>query len=182
MLYRPGCKKNPLCVIIAWLHEAYYFWRVLAMSTYQCAIVYGGLWARVIRNYKIPPGTLRILHFHYSILYHHPLANIIFVCDADTSYVITYATENIQAKAHQCSLVFWCSQLAEIMACNVRFSLQPTQFTVSLGIEPYCQLPSLFIHWSYRKRTTYAILYKCRGAHQQMQEESSLQLRNRCIK
>ena len=48
--------------------------------------------------------------------------------------------------------------------------------TRSLRIEPYCQLPLLLVHWSYRKRTTHALLYKSRGVRWQMHRESSLQL------
>ena len=48
----------------------------------------------------------------YPVLYCHSVTNILFVCDTNTSYVITYTTENIQTKPHQCLfsnlLKLWC--------------------------------------------------------------------------
>ena len=75
-------KKNHLRVTIARLHEAYCFCCVLTMSIYWHAIAYASVWACVITNYKILPWD--------------PLTNILFLCDTNTNYVITYATENIR--------------------------------------------------------------------------------------
>ena len=47
---------------------------------------------------------------------------------------------------------------------------------MSLTVEPCCQLPSLLVHWSHRKRTTHAVLYKYRDACRQMHGELGLQL------
>ena len=49
-------------------------------------------------------------------------------------------------------------------------------------VEPLCQLPSLLVHWSYRERNTYAILYthamlyKCGGVRRLKHGMSGLQL------
>ena len=48
-------------------------------------------------------------------------------------------------------------------------------WTVPLGVEPHCQLPSLLVHWSYRERNTHAILYNYGDVHRQMHREPSLQ-------
>ena len=76
------------------------------MSIYWHAIVYAGMWVLAIQNYGIPPGTPVILCFHYYVLYHLPLNDVLFVYDTNTTYVATYATENILTKAHQCSQTY----------------------------------------------------------------------------
>ena len=101
LICRPLYKKNPSRVTITCLRKAYCFWRALARSVCWHAIVYAGQWARLIRNYRIPPGTPGFSCFHYPVLYHHPLTNILFVCDTNTSYGVAYAIENIRTKAHQ---------------------------------------------------------------------------------
>ena len=116
--------KNASHVATTCLHEAYYFWCVLAMSIYWNTIAYVGLWARVMENYGVPPGTLGILCYYYPVLYCYPLPNILFVWDTNTSYLITCATENIQSKSQRPVL-----KAPKIMVCNVRFCSQPTYFS-----------------------------------------------------
>ena len=74
------------------------------------AIVYVGVmrcpWVVVIVNYyRVPSGTLGILCFYYAVQHCHPPTNVLFVCDTNTSRVVTFAIENIWTKAHQC--LFW---------------------------------------------------------------------------
>ena len=56
-------------------------------------------------DYKLedpPPGTPRILCFYYLILHCQAPTNVLFLCDTNIRYVVTFAIENIRTKAHQC--------------------------------------------------------------------------------
>ena len=48
--------------------------------------------------------------------------------------------------------------------------------TVPPRVEPYCQLPSLLVHWSYQHRNTHAMLCKCGGVCQLKHGKSGLQI------
>ena len=71
IIWMPGCKKNPLHVTIAHLHEAYYFCCALTMSIYWHAIAYAGVWTCVIRNYKILPCSVLPLSDQYCFCMWH---------------------------------------------------------------------------------------------------------------
>ena len=96
-MFRPGCKKTPLHVTIPCLHEAY-FWHVLAMSIYWHAITYVGVW-------ECTPLEFLLFSTLFCAATHRPIFFLLFVFDTNTSYVVTFAIENIQTKAHQCLLL-----------------------------------------------------------------------------
>ena len=54
--------------------------------------------------------------------------------------------------------------------------LTPWPYMVLPRKEPYSQLPSLLVHWSYQERNTQAILHKCGGVCRLMHGESGLQI------
>ena len=83
-------------VTIACLHEAYYFWRGLAMTIYWRMIVYAGVWACASLEFCVSTSP-------FCTATHWPIFFLLFVCDTNTSYVVTFAIENIRTKAHQCS-------------------------------------------------------------------------------
>ena len=43
-------------------------------------------------------------------------------------------------------------------------------------LNPGCHLPSLLVHWSYRKRNTHAMLCKCEGVRRLKRRKSGLQI------
>ena len=49
-------------------------------------------------------------------------------------------------------------------------------WTVPLGVEPHCQLPSLLVQWYYRERNTHAIRYNYGDIHRQIHGERSLNI------
>ena len=112
---------NPWHVTITCLHKAYYFGHTHHVHLLVCYHICSRVGICVFRNYRIPLGTPGILYFHYPFLYCHPLTSILFVCDTNTSYVITYATENIQTK-----LPAFFLKTTKIMACNARICSYPT--------------------------------------------------------
>ena len=93
----PGCKKNPLHVTIACLHEVYYFWCVLAMSIYWRAIPYAG-W----ECGACAPLRSCVFSALFCTTTHWSISFLLFVCDNNISYVVTFAIKNIWTKAHQC--------------------------------------------------------------------------------
>ena len=98
-------KKNPLRLTIACLHKAFYFLCALTISIYWHAIAYVGMWTCGcvwLWIVGFSPGTPGILCLHYPVLYFHPPTNVLFICDTNINYVITFAIENIQTKACQC--------------------------------------------------------------------------------
>ena len=102
LLYARLDEKKIICV-----------WPSHAFTKLIIFVVYSPCPSTGMRSHMQACGRVwsRIIRF-YPVMYWDPLTNILFLCDTSTSYVITYATENIRTNI---------LKPTESMVCNERF-------------------------------------------------------------